>query len=45
MENDIISLTAHIVSAHVAANDVSVDQLPGLIRDVHQALARSGRPC
>ena len=39
MENHIISLTAHIVSAHVAANNVSVAQLPGLIRDVHGALA------
>jgi predicted transcriptional regulator len=26
------------VSAHVAANDVAVDQLPALIRDVYQAL-------
>ena len=43
MENEIISLTAQIVSAHVAANDVSVEQLPGLIRDVHQALATVGQ--
>ena len=39
MENEIISLTAQIVSAHVTANDVSVSQLPGLIRDVHETLA------
>jgi len=39
MENRIITLTAQIVSAHIAANDVSAVQLPGLIRDVHQALS------
>jgi predicted transcriptional regulator len=43
VENDIISLTAHLVSAHVAANEVSVEQLPGLIREVHGALATVGR--
>jgi predicted transcriptional regulator len=39
VDNEIISLTTQIVSAHVAANDVSTDQLAGLIRDVHRALA------
>jgi predicted transcriptional regulator len=39
MEDKIISLTAQIVSAHIAGNDVSADQLPRLIRDVHKALA------
>ena len=43
MKNKIISLTAQIVSAHVAANDISVGQLPGLIRDVYQALATIGQ--
>jgi predicted transcriptional regulator len=43
MEDRIISLTAQIVSAHVANNDVPADQLPGLIRDVHQALATVGQ--
>ena len=43
MEDQILSLTAQIVSAHVAANDVSVDQLPRLIRDVYQALAKVGQ--
>jgi predicted transcriptional regulator len=42
MENEIIRLTAQIVSAHVAANEISVGQLPSLIRDVHQALATAG---
>jgi predicted transcriptional regulator len=32
-------LTANIVSAHVANNDVAVDQLAGLIRAVHEMLA------
>ena len=43
MENEIISLTAQIVSAHVAGNDILVGQLPGLIREVHQALATAGQ--
>ena len=43
MENEIVSLTARIVSAHIANNNVSIEQLPGLIRDVHQALATVGQ--
>jgi len=43
VEDQVISLTAQIVSAHVATNDVAVDQLPGLIRNVHQALATAGQ--
>ena len=43
MENEIVSLTALIVSAHIANNNVSIEQLPGLIRDVHQALATVGQ--
>jgi predicted transcriptional regulator len=43
VEDQIIGLTAQIVSAHVATNDVAVDQLPGLIRNVHQALATAGQ--
>ena len=39
MDNNIIDLTAQIVSAHIGANDVSADQLPALIRQVHQALS------
>jgi predicted transcriptional regulator len=37
------SLTAHIVSAYIANNDLSASQLPGLIRTVHQVLATVGR--
>jgi predicted transcriptional regulator len=43
VEDKIIDLTAQIVSAHVAANNVSLDQLQALIRGVHQALATVGR--
>lgn len=43
MEIEIISLTAQIVSAHIANNDVSADQLPRLIRDVHGTLATVGQ--
>ena len=31
----LLPLVARIVSAHVAANDVGADQLPGMIADVH----------
>jgi predicted transcriptional regulator len=43
LEDQIRSLTARIVSAHVAANDVSADQLPSLIREVYHALATVGQ--
>jgi predicted transcriptional regulator len=43
VENEIVSLTAHIVSAHISNNEVPVDRLPGLIRDVHEALATVGQ--
>jgi predicted transcriptional regulator len=43
MDDRINSLTAQIVVAHVANNDVSADQLPRLIRDVHEALATVGQ--
>jgi predicted transcriptional regulator len=43
VDDQIKTLTADIVSAHIANNNVSADQLPGLIRDVHQALATVGQ--
>jgi predicted transcriptional regulator len=43
VDYDIKNLTADIVSAHIANNNVSVEQLPALIRDVHQALATIGQ--
>jgi len=38
----VLSLTAQIVSAHVANNKVAVEELPGLIRQVYSALRGSG---
>ena len=43
MDDQIRILTADIVSAHISRNNISVDQLPALIRDVHQALATVGQ--
>jgi predicted transcriptional regulator len=43
VEYQLASLTADIVSAHIANNEVSPDQLPTLIRDVYQALATVGQ--
>jgi predicted transcriptional regulator len=43
VEDDIISLTAQIVSAHIANNDVAAQQLPAFIRGVHQALTTAGQ--
>ena len=39
---DLLVLTAQIVSAHVAANKVLAEALPGLIAKVHGALAGAG---
>ena len=41
-DNELLDLTTAIVSAHVGHNDVGVDQIPSLIRDVHQALSELG---
>jgi predicted transcriptional regulator len=38
----IMSLTAQIVSAHVARNNIEPDKLPDLIRDVYRTLASIG---
>jgi predicted transcriptional regulator len=43
VEYQLASLTADIVSAHIANNEVTLEQLPALIRDVHQALATVGQ--
>jgi len=39
MTDDVLGLTAQIVSAHVAKNAVAVDDLPNLIREVYKTLA------
>jgi predicted transcriptional regulator len=40
----LITLTADIVSAHVSKNNVAVTDLPFLIENVHNALARLAAP-
>jgi len=40
----LLTLTSEIVSAHVANNRVAVGELPVLIRDIHEALAKLGQP-
>lgn len=42
MAEDVLALTAQIVSAHVTKNAVEVGDLPGLIRDVHRTLSSLG---
>jgi len=42
MNETLITLTADIVSAHVANNSVAVNDLPHLISNVHSALAALG---
>jgi predicted transcriptional regulator len=39
----LVSLTADIVSAHVANNSVAVNDLPTLIQNVHEALTGLGK--
>jgi predicted transcriptional regulator len=40
----LLTLTADIVASHVANNSVAVNDLPGLITNVHTALAGLGAP-
>lgn len=40
--NDILELTAEIVSAHVSNNSVPLSDLPGLIQEVYRTLAAVG---
>lgn len=42
--DDLLSLTAQIVAAHVANNSVPLTDLPDLIHQVHQALRGVGAP-
>ena len=42
MTEDVLALTAQIVSAHVKKNQVDSEDLPSLIRDVFQALSGLG---
>jgi predicted transcriptional regulator len=39
MAEDVLGLTAQIVSAHVQKNSVAVEELPALIREVYKTLS------
>ena len=41
---DILALTADIVAAHIARNNVATDILPELIRSVHRSLLDTANP-
>ena len=40
---DLVGLTAEIISAYVSNNAVGREDLPGIIADVHEALARASQ--
>ena len=40
--NEVLGLTAQIVSAHIGKNQVSADMLPQLIQSVYRSLAEAG---
>ncbi len=42
MSEDVLGLTAQIVSAHVTKNPVPVEDLPALIREVYKTLSNIG---
>ncbi len=42
-EADVLGLTAQIVSAHIAANPVSTESLPSLIKEIYKTLINVGR--
>lgn len=42
MNEDVLALTAQIVSAHVTNNEVAPDALPSLIREVYKTLSTVG---
>jgi predicted transcriptional regulator len=42
MSDDVLGLTAQIVSAHVTKNAVPVEELPALIREVYKTLSTVG---
>ena len=44
MTNEVLHLTAQIVSAHTSHNAVPADALPALIQTVYRTLANAGAP-
>ena len=43
-DNDLLRLSAQIVSAHIGHNIIQADELPAFIRSVYDALHRAGAP-
>jgi predicted transcriptional regulator len=43
-DNDLLRLSAQIVSAHIGHNSVHADELPTFIRSVYEALEQVGTP-
>ena len=43
-DNNLVELTADIVSAHVSNNSVAIGDVAKLVQQVHQALSRLGAP-
>jgi predicted transcriptional regulator len=43
-ENNLVELTADIVSAHVSNNSVAIGDVANLVQQVHQALSSLGAP-
>ena len=41
---ELVAMTGRIVASYVRSNQIAVNDLPNLIRVVHQSLAGSGRP-
>ena len=41
---DLVAMTGRIVASYVRSNQIAVNDLPNLIRIVHQSLAGTGRP-
>jgi predicted transcriptional regulator len=44
MSEDILALTAQIVSSHLTKNAVPIEELPGLIREIFKSLSSVGEP-
>ncbi len=42
-QNDILGLTAQIVSAHIANNAVATESLPALIQEIYKTLSNAGK--
>lgn len=41
---DLVEMTARIVSAYVSANTITAEEIPGLVRTIHNTLRDLGEP-